>query len=269
MSQFTTTYRNYIKNTWKSEKQFGFDMRRIAGVEPFLRFLFRDWWRIETSKFELLPNEGSALIVGNSNGLIPWPAFMLMYALMNREHPRRLTIVADMDWLEDERVREFLEQVGFVPWSSTNLKYLLGKGELVAIFPEGLPAGGKPFSERYRVREFDWTRLLPAIEEGTRIFPLATLGCDEASPTLFSVERLSKLLSMPAFPVTPFFPWLPFPANLASLPIRWRMSLLKPSAYEVHTDRDLLEETAKRESRFVEGEIQAELNRMLRTRMKA
>ena len=194
---------------------------------------------------------------------------MLLYALMSQSCPRRLTVVADMDWIEDERVHAFLVQVGFVPWSSTNLKYLFSKGELVAVFPEGLPATGKPFSERYRVHEFDWSRLLPAFETGVDIYPMATIGCDEALPTMFNAEHLSKLLSLPSFPVTPFFPWFPFPANLGSLPVKWKMTMLKPTAWDdTRGDRDVLVDTARHHTRYIEGQIQAELNRMLRARIK-
>ncbi|MBS2001848.1 MAG: 1-acyl-sn-glycerol-3-phosphate acyltransferase [Cyanobacteria bacterium SZAS LIN-5] len=269
MPNFVQTYRNYIKNTRHCDNHFGFDLRRLAAIEPFLHFLYKDWWRVQSIGLDLLPKQGPALIVGNSNGLIPWPAFMLMYALMSQESPRRLTVVADMDWIEDERVHAFLLQVGFVPWSSTNLKYLFSKGELVAVFPEGLPATGKPFSERYRVREFDWSRLLPAFESGAPIYPVATIGCDEASPTLLNVETLSKLLSLPSFPVTPFFPWFPFPANLGSLPVKWKMTMLKPTPWEdTSGDRDALVDTARQHTRYVEGQIQAEINRMLRARIK-
>ncbi|HNA73839.1 MAG TPA: hypothetical protein PKW73_10895, partial [Candidatus Obscuribacter sp.] len=96
------------------------------------------------------------------------------------------------------------------------------------------------------------------------IFPLATLGCDEAVPILTNMERTAKFLGLPAFPVTPFFPWLPFPLNLGSLPTKWHMSLIKPLTYEASQDRDELEECAMRQSQFAEGEIQAELNRLLR-----
>ena len=137
--------------------------------------------------------------------------------------------MADLDWLKDERLYTLLVQVGFVPWSSVNLKRLFAKGELVAIFPEGLSATAKPFVERYRMLEFDWTRLLPAVEEGVPIFPVATIGCEES--VLTARWRLVRFLNMPAFPVTPFFPWFPFPFNLGSLPVHWHMTVLNSSPY--------------------------------------
>jgi hypothetical protein len=41
-------------------------------------------------------------------------------------------------------------------------------------------------------------------------------------------------------------------------------SLIKPLDYQAATDRDQVEETSMRQSQFAVGEIQAELNRLLR-----
>jgi hypothetical protein len=162
-----------------------------------------------------------------------------------------------------------LTQIGFVPWSSANMKQLFAAGELVAVFPEGLPAAGKPFAERNRVRELDWTKFLPAIEEGIEIFPLGTYGCDESVPILFNFEKLSKFLSMPGLAISQLFARASFPASLATLPVKWSMVLMKSTEYEPHSNRDALENTTKRHARFVEGEIQAELNRIHRSRTKS
>jgi 1-acyl-sn-glycerol-3-phosphate acyltransferase len=270
MSDFDVCYKDYVDSASKADRYFGFDIDSVRKMEPLLKFLYCKWWRVETWKLDRLKKSGPALLVGNSAGLIPWPAFMLMYALMlNKEAPRRLNIVADLDWIKDERLYSFLVQLGFVPWSSENLKRLFSKGELVAIFPEGLSASAKPFQDRYRMLDFDWTRLLPAVEMGVPIYPVATIGCEESIPTIANLEWLAKFLSMPAFPITPFFPWFPFPVNLGSLPVKWNVKVLEGCSYPQGTDRDNIEETAKKQSRFVEGEIQAELNRLLRARVRA
>ncbi len=270
MPKFTERYRQYIKETVRQGDDFGFDMRQLAWAEPLLAFLYQDWWQVRMSGLDAVANDEAALIVGNTSGVVPWPALMLIYAMMSRNaHPRRVRIVADMDWIDDARVRTALLELGFVPWSSENLKRLFNKNELVAIFPEGLQAVNKPFAERYRLREFDWTRLLPAIEQGVKIYPMATVGCEEAIPNILSFKRLKKLLGLPAFMATPFFPWLPFPLNFASFPVPWQVTICKPLTYKVEKNRDKLEEMAKSQTCFVEGEIQSELNRILRLRQKS
>ncbi len=275
MSAFSTTYRNFIKSASQSDSYFGYDFQSLAKIEPVLNFLFSDWWKVNLTGLDRIPTHGPALIVGNNSGLIPWTALMLMYALMcSKKQARKLNIVADMGWVNDERLYSFLVQIGFVPYSADNLDHLFAKGELIILFPEINSGQDKTVSEQYRLREFDWTQFLPAMKVHAPIFPLATLGCDEAVSSLLNIKKASKLLALPAFPITPFFPWLPFPMNMASFPVHWKMNVMRPIEYERPSLEEVegrhdTEEAAKNLARFAEGEIQAELNRMLRMRIRS
>jgi len=268
MKPFAVTYRDYIEKVGKVNDS-NFSLETIARVERPLAFLYQDWFKVDLQGLQRLPNEGPVLIVGNAGGIMPWAGVMLMYALMSdKQHPRKLHILADLDWIEDERLYNFLREIGFVPWNADNAKRLFAEGQTVMMFPEGSAGAMKPFAERYRVRSFDWTNLLPAVEMKIPIVPLATLGPDESFPMGANIEPLAKLLSLPAFPLTATFPWLPFPMNIFALPIQWKMRALKSCDYEVGESRDEIEESAKRQALFLEGEIQAELNRMLRARLR-
>ncbi|MBY0548211.1 MAG: 1-acyl-sn-glycerol-3-phosphate acyltransferase [Candidatus Obscuribacterales bacterium] len=266
---YAEVFKDYIRSARRGT-QFGSSVKTMAKLEPFLGFLFKSWWRVQVKGLDKIPAEGPALIVGNTGGVIPWAGIMLSYAMMAREHnPRRLNICCDMDWVEDERIHHLGRELGFVPWSSENVKRLFAQGELVAVFPEGVQGSVKPFSERYRLRDFDWTRVIPAIEENVPVIPLATLGCEESFPVLTNLQDFAKWAELPAFPVTPFMPWLPFPANvLSSFPVRWKMSVLK-SMQKHCENRDETYDAAPAFAREIEGEVQAELNRLLRQRVKA
>ena len=208
---FPNKYRSYIRKVHQSDDYFGFDVRALARIEPILKFLYHDWWKVNSEGFERLPETGPAVIVGNASGVIPWVPLMLIYTLMaEKKKCRRVSIVSDMSWIENERLHTALVEIGFVPWSSDNIKRLLSKGELLAIFPEYPDAAGKSWSMKNRVGEFDWTRLLSVIEANAKIFPLATLGCDEAPATFFNAESLSKALNLRAFPSRRFSPGCPF-----------------------------------------------------------
>lgn len=268
LDKFTATYPRYVEAA-SADGSFGFDLETVARLSPVFAFLYRDWWHVDCQGLDRLPKEGPALIVGNSGSVLPWPALMLMYALLSdSESPRKLNILAEMSWIEDERLYHHFLELGFVPFSADHAKKLFAAGEIVAIFPEGVAGLTKPFSERYRLRPFDWTAFLPAVRAGVPVFPLATLGCDESVPVIGNLEGLARFLKLPAFPVTPFFPWLPFPAYLASLPVPWKMHLLKECSYEKGAEHDEIEQAAQRLAEFSEGEVQAELNRMLRSRLK-
>jgi 1-acyl-sn-glycerol-3-phosphate acyltransferase len=271
MMTFAEKYRSYIRTSsaGSSTDIFGFDLASVAKIEPLLSALYKDWWRVKFLNLDLVPKEGPALIAANAGGVMPWAALMFMYALMrSKTQARRLNIMMHLDWIEDERVYRALTDVGFVPWSATHAQELFAAGELVLVFPEGAQGFTKPYSERYRLLEFDWIQFLPAIEANVPIYLLATLGSDESIPVFANLEALARQLGLPSYPVTPFFPWLPFPANFLSLPVPWTMSLLRQAPYKTKTERHELEETARREALHAEGEIQAELNRLFRGRVK-
>ena len=152
MSHFVSTYRDFVRQTVKSDRYWGFDVRVLARLEPFLSFLYFDWWKVKFDGLERLPKDGPAVIVGNQGSVLPWQALMLIYGLMsNADHPRRVHIMCDLDWIDDERLNAFLLEIGFVPWSSASMKRLLDRGEIVAIFPEGIAGLSKPYSQRYRL----------------------------------------------------------------------------------------------------------------------
>ncbi len=267
MKTFADTYQKYINAAESARPGSAMDLKRIEQLEPLFGFLYENWWRVSFTGIDRLPQQGPALIVANGGGVVPWTAAMLMYALMNAEHPRHLSVMADMDWIDDERVYTALTEIGFVSWSASNAKNLLQHGELILMFPEGVPGMVKAVSERNRLRSFDWTRFLPFVDEQVPVYSMACLGCDTATPVIADCKPLARLLGLPAYPITPFFPLLPFPASLITLPVKWDMTILKPHPERIQPGEDR-EQAAKRIAAFTEGEVQAELNRLIRSRIR-
>lgn len=189
---------------------------------------------------ECLSEHGPAFIVANTNSRVPWPALMLIYALKTKGNQRRVNVLTDMDLVTDERIVLWLRSLNFVTWSYDNAKNLLEQGELLIIFPEQTSGRGDTMHMPNRLRRFDWTKFLPAIEASVPIYPLATLGMDDS--------KLSWLLKL-----------IPLPAS-------GKMRLIEAVPYNHVKDRESIQDEAKRIALFAEGEIQAEINRQLRTR---
>ncbi len=247
------------------------DNQALGKLDHLLDFLEKKWWRLVVMGLDRVPEQGPCLLVGNQGSVLPWQALMLSYSLRTRRvGARKVYTLCDLETHFEPDVAAALREYGFIEWSSANMKELLEKGEVVAIYPEGLAGLKKPFNRRYRLEEYDWTTLLPAVEVGKEarleIYPVASMGFDEINPMLGNVDLISKLLKLPYFPVTPFFPWLPAPLNLFHLPLDASISILKAATYGNPAGRDELENETKKLSLWLEGETQAELNRQLRHR---
>jgi 1-acyl-sn-glycerol-3-phosphate acyltransferase len=106
----------------------------------------------------------------------------------------------------------------------------------------------KPFTERYRLQEFGTGFMRLALECATPIVPVGVVGAEEQSPNLLNLAPLARLLSMPAFPLTPTL--LPFP-----LPTRYHLWFGEPLAFSgAHDDDDaVLEEKVGRVKAAVQG----------------
>jgi 1-acyl-sn-glycerol-3-phosphate acyltransferase len=102
-----------------------------------------------------------------------------------------------------------------------------------------------------------------ALETRTPIVPVGIVGSEEQQPGIANLSRLGRLLGMPAFPITPTFPWLG-PLGLWPLPVKYRIYFGEPILF----DGDADEEDAAIEQRVdtVKAEITALLQRGLSER---
>jgi 1-acyl-sn-glycerol-3-phosphate acyltransferase len=212
-----------------SEDEWGFDEDFVTALEPFFRFMYRRWWRVQAVGAERVPSHGPALLVANHAGILPWDATMMATALLQHHplprHPRFLVL----DWaFQLPFVSVAIRKVGGVPASPYNALRLLRHGHLVAVFPEGVKGAGKPFRERYRLARFGRGGFVEiALRAGAPIVPCAVVGSEEIYPKLGEAPLLSRLVGAPYIPITPTFPWLG-PLGAIPLPSRWRIEFGEP-----------------------------------------
>ncbi|MGC7367892.1 1-acyl-sn-glycerol-3-phosphate acyltransferase, partial [Mycobacteroides abscessus subsp. abscessus] len=90
---------------------------------------------------------------------------------------------------------------------TTDAHRLLANGELTAVFPEGFKGLGKPFKDRYKLQRFGRGGFVSAaLRAKAPIVPCSIVGSEEIYPMIADLKLLARLLNLPYFPVTPFFP---------------------------------------------------------------
>jgi 1-acyl-sn-glycerol-3-phosphate acyltransferase len=146
---------------------------------------------------------------------------------------------------------------GMVGGSRGNARSLLDAGEMLMIFPEGVPGIVKPWSKRYQLQRFREGHAELAIRHSAPIVPVGVVGGEEQLPALFSSRRLGKLVGVPI---------LPIPAVPVPLPVRYHLYYGEP--IPVHrefspADADdpvIVKETALRVKEAVAGLIEQGLS---------
>lgn len=253
-----------------SADAFGYERAFHESVRPIFEFLYRRYWRVETTGLEHIPAGGPALIVGNHSGGIPFDATMIATAA-DLDHPQHRLIrflydrfVADMPYLGDAYNR-----LGAVPASYLNAYRLLKSGALVGVFPEGVAGVAKGIGQRYHVQPFHTGFVRLALSLGVPIVPVAVVGAEEIYPVIGKWTRLGplkELLNVPYIPVTPLFPLFGV-LGAIPLPTKWRIRFDPPIALHLAQGRhQARRQTAQRLAERVRRHIQTMLHELLAER---
>ena len=210
--------------------EFGFDPELTDHVLlALLRPLYEHYFRVEVRGIENVPAEGGALVVANHSGTVPLDSLMTQIALLDH-HPahRHLRMLGADLVFQTPVISELARKSGTTLACNADAERLLGKGELVGVWPEGFKGIGKPFSERYKLQRFGRGGFVSAaLKAGVPIVPCSIIGAEEIYPILGNVKSLARLLGLPYLPVTPTFPWLG-PLGAIPLPSKWIIEFGEP-----------------------------------------
>lgn len=214
--------------------EFGFDRELTERVFlPLARPLYRHYWRVEWSGLEHVPSVGAALLVANHGGTLPLDALVLKYGVQG-EHPahRHVRLLAADLAFRMPVVGALARKMGTTLACDEDALRLLAAGELVSVFPEGYKGVGKGWKNRYRLQRFGRGGFVElALKAGVPIVPISIVGAEEAYPMIANARPLARMLGLPYFPITPFFPWLG-PLGALPLPSRWSVRFGEP----IHTE---------------------------------
>jgi 1-acyl-sn-glycerol-3-phosphate acyltransferase len=216
--------------------EFGFDDHgmELAAVKRAvlpLAVLYRYYFRAETFGIERIPR-GRVLLISNHAGQLPFDAMMLATATLLEGQPPRIARGMGEYWIPQlPFVSVLAARSGSLVGTPENCAQLLEADECVMVFPEGVRGMNKTFRERYKLQRFGTGFLRLALQTKTPIVPVGIVGSEEQQPGLLNLERLGRMLGMPALPVTPTFPWLG-PLGLLPLPVRYRIHFGEPLRFE-------------------------------------
>ena len=204
--------------------EFGFDPQWTDSFLTLFRSLYRDYWRVETTGVENVPSEGRALLVANHAGVLPWDGTMIKTAVFTEHpHPRHVRALVASQFMGMPVLSWYLRRTGQAVGHPDDTRRLLERDELVLVFPEGTKGTGKTFKDRYRLRRFGRGGFVAtAIRARAPIVPVSVVGSEEIYPMVADLEPLARLLGLPYFPITPFWPWLGA-LGMIPLPSKWRI----------------------------------------------
>ena len=143
------------------------------------------------------------------------------------DEPRIMRAVVDHFVALTPFVNTFMYRVGQVIGNRRNVEQLLEERQLLALFPEGARGNTKLYRDRYKLQPFHVGFVELSLRFRAPIVPTAVLGAEEQAPILHDIRPLARLLSLPAFPITPTFPWLG-PVGLLPYPVRYHIVYGEP-----------------------------------------
>jgi 1-acyl-sn-glycerol-3-phosphate acyltransferase len=211
---------------------YGFDLDYAVGaIAPFL-WLYRKYFRVQVHGIENVPRAGRFLLVANHSGQLPLDAAMLGVALLVEMDPPRAVRALVEKWVPTlPFISTYYARLGQVVGTPENCRRLLLADQALMVFPEGVRGLNKPWAARYQLQEFGLGFMRLALECDAPVVPVGVVGAEEQAPNLLNLAPLAKLLSMPAFPLTPI--GLPFP-----LPTRYHLWFGEPMRFTGSADDD-------------------------------
>ncbi len=267
LQSFIASAQDTLKRRMKGEyevDEFGLDEEFLDLCRPLFTFLYRHYWRVETTGIRNVPGEGRCLLVANHSGVLPWDGAMINVAIQENHTEPRYVRTLYLDWFTQlPWISVLLTRTGQVLACPENGDRLLRGDHLVAVFPEGLKGVGKYFKDRYQLARFGrggFARM--AIRARAPIVPVSVVGAEEIHPVVYRADSLGKLLGLPMLPITPTFPLLGL-LGFIPLPSKWHIHFGEPVRTD-QIDADQADNflTVSRVTQQVRGQIQGKLNEL-------
>jgi 1-acyl-sn-glycerol-3-phosphate acyltransferase len=241
--------------------RFGFSPEALELAFPLFYALHRYYFRVASLGHENIPTNGPAILCANHGGVLPFDGAMAVMDVMLHSDPPRLARSICDKWVGTlPFVNVFYARVGQVVGTRENVSDMLGEGQLMLCFPEGMDGVRKPWTQRYKLLNFRVGFVEQALRAGAPIVPMAVIGSDDQAPLLYDIAPLAKRLGLPIAPITPTFPWLG-PLGLLPFPVRYRIVYGKPLHF--HTRFGPADAEDVRVVRYLANQVKREVQRLI------
>jgi 1-acyl-sn-glycerol-3-phosphate acyltransferase len=209
---------------------FGLDERYIAAYERTLfRFLHDLYWRVELQGLENVPRQGSAVLTGIHRGFMPWDGVMALVAV-HRATGRIPRFLIHPCLIKQPFLANYMTKLGGLLACQENAAWVLGRGELLGMFPEGIHGALTPYRDAYKLGKFGRDEYVKmALRNRAPIVPFVTTGSAEIYPILGRLDWkwVKRTMEWPYLPLCPNFPFPGLP-----LPSKWHTRFLEPMHVE-------------------------------------
>jgi len=205
---------------------WGLDPKAVEEALGIFRRIYRDYFRVETTGIEQVP-EGRVLLIANHSGQIPLDGILIGMSMFLESEPPRVTRAMVERWIPSVPfISSLFSRFGQMVGDHHNCRDLLEHDQCVLVFPEGVRGSGKTIFNKYQLQRFGTGFIRLALETRAPIVPIAVIGCEETMPSIHDLKPLAKLLSIPYLPVT-----IPFP-----LPCKVTLRYGKPIYFDGDPD---------------------------------
>lgn len=205
---------------------YGLDTGYIESYRRTLfQFLNRMYWRIEHRGIENIPTEGKGVLTGVHRGLMPLDA-VTTFLLIVQERKRYPRFLIHPTLIKFPFQFNFMTKLGGMIACRENGDYVLGRDEILGIYPEGIHGAFTAYKDAYKLGKFGREEYVKiALRNRAPIIPFVTVGTPEIFPIIAKLNwRWWKRFSLwPCFPIAPPFPLSPVP-----LPSKWHIRFLEP-----------------------------------------
>jgi len=196
---------------------------------------------------------------------MPWDGVMALH-LLGREAGRRPRFLIHPCLVKFPFLANYMTKLGGILACQENADCVLGRGELLGMFPEGIHGAFTMYRDAYRLGKFGRDEYVKmALRNRAPIVPFVTVGSAEIYPILGRIDWKwwKRWSEWPFLPITPTFPLLPFP-----LPSKWHTRFLPAFHVEALHPPEAADDPAVVQalSREVRARLEAAIAEMLAKR---